>query len=166
MPKVTRAFLQGRPVVIALRGGAEIDCQCPDPATLIQDVFPLVTFAHVLELLAAWFEDGSGPSIAEATQQQPVVWIDFMDRWAGAAAISPRVVRLGEEADGVTAISVDDLDMDDKVAIFGATNKRFKDATRLGDAIKEFRDRQPDGASAGPDGAAVRDATVDAPAGA
>lgn len=139
MPKVTRAFLQGRPVVVALRGGAEIECQCPDPAAMIHDVFPLATFAPVLEVLAAWFEDRSGPSVDEATQQKPIVWIDFTDKWACAAALAPRIVRPGEPADGVSTISVDELDMDDKVEIFRQTNRHFKGATRLRDALEAFR---------------------------
>lgn len=167
MSKATRDALQRRPVIVTLRGDVEIECQCPDPETLItQDVFPLTVYAHVLEVLAAWSAAGSGPSIGDEMQKDPLPWLSFMDRWACAAGLAPRIVRPGEQADGVTTLSVDDLDMDDKVAIFGKTNKHFKHATRLGDAIKEFRDRQPDGVGAGPDGAPVRDAAVDAPAGA
>jgi hypothetical protein len=162
MAKVTQQFLQGRPVVVTLRGGGEIECQAPDPLELMtQNVFPLAVYAHVLEVLKAWADAGTGPSLPDETRKDPIAWLNFMDRWAIAAARTPRIVATPVEADGLSAICVDDFDMDDKVAIFGATNRRFKSALALGEALKEFRCLRSEGAVAGPNGEALLDAAVD-----
>jgi len=163
VPKATTERLRQRPIVVTIAGELDIECRLPDPVDLISaNVLPLEVYADVIESIQRWADSGQAGHLAGDTPKQWITLLDFMDRWCMAAAVSPRLVATTDEVTGDDTVWIGDLDMDDKVAIWVKTNKRFKNNPRLGDAQKSFRDVQPAGLGVGSDSAEVRDETIDA----
>jgi hypothetical protein len=78
----------------------------------------------------------------------------LLDEWVCAAAISPRIV-LTEAESGPEVLWIDDLDLDDKMAILAATMPQTPVA------VTEFRGPEPAGAADRPGSETLRDAPID-----
>lgn len=160
----TAQEIRNRTVIVPIEGTTlSIECRRPDPVVMITDnLLPLQTFAGVLEKFQAWSaENADADALMSAMGAESTRWNEFLDRWACAAAIEPRLVLTEEEAEAnPDVLWVYELNTSTKMAIFGATANRKLVSPRVRSAIEDFRRQSLAGVDVGSDGASVRDAAV------
>lgn len=138
-----------------------IECQRPPLLTLVANGWmPWPALRRVQEVQAE-----STPAPDPATDNRPIATVlekaqafgAFLDEWVCAAAVAPVVVLTQVEVtDPAAVLWINDLEYEDKIAIFVATS------IPTPSLVMEFRGQESSGDPPGPRGAAVRDAAVDA----
>ena len=157
MPVPTAAELKAAlaPELLVSVPGHPFEIVCRRPDIDVMMLTGLIQLPHLQAVLA--LRDAS----ATVIDNRPIGLngiraIEVVDAWCVQAAVRPRLVATAAEALGGDAVDVGLLPLALKLAIVNAT-KPTPPATADGHSFR----LEPAGGSAGPDGAAVRDAAVE-----